>query len=713
MKFALYADVDLNLIDGSAIWVTSVVEVLSGIPENKVHVYLKAPITQGYNVEPLFAIANVTVIPPMLSAKRHVLSPEEALQALLAGHAKEHYDSFFLRGLDLCYAATTVPEMHGKIWAYFTNVPTDVQALTTPWRKKIASILDAARYVLVQTPQMHAYMEGIFPEAAAKIRDLPPMVPSVDCRSMLKAEEKRNSRQDGLRIVYSGQFKKDYATLEMLQIFEELVPRFPQLELHVFGEKFHCPPGEEDFRKEVLHRLETSPGVYWHKGLSREDVLDNCRLMDVGWAWRTDKLEANTLEISTKVLEFSVLGLPPIMARNAVNEAVFGEEYPLYANTYKEARDRLLLVLENPELLKTVRHQVRQCAAIFCYDHIRTHYLQPLCPTAASHTMPLLCVAGHDLKFVEPLLRHFAAKAIVARHYWWGHCHHDVKASEDIALKADIIFCEWFLGNAVWHSHHKRPGSKLIVRFHLQELNTVYPSQADMEAIDQVVVVSEHTRRDAVKKFGWEEYAHKIRVIPNAIDWARFRREKFRDSLFQLGLVGITPKRKRLDLALDILEKCRAVDRRFTLRIKGKRPDEYLWLRDNPDELAFFTEQMRRIDTNPVLHNAVQFDGWSNNMGEWYRNIGFILSVSDFEGTHQAVAEGGASGAMPIIRNWEGADEVYRKEWVYSDTDAMAEKILEYSHDAKKLHFDAEACSAYMKSCFDTARVTQQYMEIL
>ena len=710
MKFALYADVNLNLLDGSAVWVTSVVQVLAGIPGNEVHVYLKAPIEQPHNVEPLFALANVTVIPPELPAGQRVLTPEHALRAILDGHAAAHYDSFFLRGLDLCHAAALIPEMRNRIWAYFTNMPMNTHALPSEWREKISAIIGAARHIFVQTPQMRACMESIFPEAAEKLRNLPPMVPSPPRREA----EAPKPRRSVLRMVYSGQFKDDYATLEMLRIFSELTLRFPQMELHVFGEKFHCPPGQEHFRKEVLHCLETSPGVRWHKGACRDDVLDNYRHMDVGWAWRKDNLEAHTLEISTKVLEFSAWGLPPIMARNAVNESVFGADYPLYANTCDEARDRLLLVLENPDLLETLRRRVRQCAASFCYDHVRARYLQPLCPAPVQRaTLPLLAVAGHDLKFAEPLLRKFAATSTIVRHYWWGHSHHDVKASEDLVRKADIIFCEWFLGNAVWYSHHKRPGSKLIVRLHRQELNTVFPPQAVMEAIDHVVVVSEHTRRDVVKKFGWQQYAHKIRVIPNAIDWVRFQRQKRRDSIFQLGLVGITPMLKRLDLALDVLEKCRATDTHFTLRIKGKRPEEYLWLRDRPDELTFFTEQMRRIETSPLLRGAVYFDGWGDNMGEWYRNIGFILSVSDFEGTHQAVAEGGASGALPIMRGWEGAEEVYRKEWIYPDTDAMSQRILQYSRDAKIWQRDAKACASYMKSKFDTAQIVRQYTEIL
>ena len=47
------------------------------------------------------------------------------------------------------------------------------------------------------------------------------------------------------------------------------------------------------------------------------------------------------------------------------------------------------------------------------------------------------------------------------------------------------------------------------------------------------------------------------------------------------------------------------------------------------------------------------FDPYSSNMEKWYKEIGQVLSVSDFEGSHQAIAESMATGSIPAIRNWE------------------------------------------------------------
>lgn len=709
MKFAFYADVNLNLIDGSAIWLTSVTQILASIPKTEIYLYLKAPIENSVNIDPLFEIPNISIIPPMLSPNQRSLTPQDALDRLCKDDATEKYDAFFLRGFDLCHLASDIPQLSGKLWVYFTEVPVDSAQITEPRRGKIDRIIESAQYLLTQTPQLREHLEKHFPKAKSKTRNLPPMIPSPGRQPF------RPKGRAGIRIVYSGQFKREYASLEMFEIFRQIVAEFPDTELHVYGEKIHNPPEDAGFREAVLRELTTCPNLRWHKALGRDEVLAEFADMDIGWAWRKDVLEAHTLEISTKLLEFSSYGLPPIMARNRINEAVFGADYPLFANSHAEALEKIRLVLRDPALLEPLRERVCKLVAPFQFDYIRTHHLEPLCRPASEiekAKAPLLGIVGHDLKFLDTLAARFSAKADVVKHHWWGHRFHDVKASEDLVREADIIFCEWFLGNAVWYSKHKRAGQKLIVRFHRQELETVYPAEADIEKIDQVVIVSDHTRRDAIAKFGWEEYGSKIIVIPNAINCAYFNRPKLKESLYNIGIVGITPRLKRLDLALDVLEKCRAQDPRFRLVVKGKYPTEYAWLRHRPDELAYFAEQLERIKTNPLLAESVVFDGWGANMGEWYRKVGFILSVSDLEGTHQAVAEGGASGALPIIRNWDGADEVYRQEWVYADIAAMADKIVEYTRDRELRITDTKHCIDYMERNFDVSLVAQRYAQI-
>src|SRR5699024_5389319 len=147
------------------------------------------------------------------------------------------------------------------------------------------------------------------------------------------------------------------------------------------------------------------------------------------------------------------------------------------------------------------------------------------------------------------------------------------------------------------------------------------------------VFVGELIRRAAVESHGL--LPEKTVVIPNPVDVEALRLPKHSNAAHTLGLVGIVAQTKRLDRALDLLERLLLADPRYTLRIKGKQPADYPWMLDRPTEMAYYDLQYERIDAlNARRANTVVFDGHGDDMDEWYRNIGIALSVSDFESFH-------------------------------------------------------------------------------
>lgn len=285
-----------------------------------------------------------------------------------------------------------------------------------------------------------------------------------------------------------------------------------------------------------------------------------------------------------------------------------------------------------------------------------------------------ILVAGHDLKFAAGIMGELvAAGHTITIDKWAGHSQHDPAESLILLEDADVIFCEWSLGNLAWYSENKLPGQRLVSRFHSQELFTKYPTQVDFGNVDQIVFVGEFIRRAAVRKFGIPESL--TTTIPNTVDLLALDRQKTADARFNLGLVGIVPQQKRLDVALDILAKLRAVDGRYKLFIKGRRPEDYPWMADRPQEMAYYKEQYERIESDPLLSGAVIFDGHGNDMPEWYQKIGVALSVSDFESFHFTLADGAASAAVPVSLSWPGAELIYPESWISTSVDGMAERI--------------------------------------
>ena len=94
------------------------------------------------------------------------------------------------------------------------------------------------------------------------------------------------------------------------------------------------------------------------------------------------------------------------------------------------------------------------------------------------------------------------------------------------------------------------------------------------------------------------------------------------------------------------------------------------------DEREFVGWCLERIERDPLLRGGVTFDPPGADMARWYRRVGHVLSTSDIESFHLAAADGMASGAVPVIRPWPGAAEIYGSEWVYGSVAEAAGAIL-------------------------------------
>jgi glycosyltransferase involved in cell wall biosynthesis len=284
-------------------------------------------------------------------------------------------------------------------------------------------------------------------------------------------------------------------------------------------------------------------------------------------------------------------------------------------------------------------------------------------------------VAGHDLKFFTPLLDYLRLQPDleVRLDQWAALGQHDPAVSRELAEWADVVICEWCGPNAVWYSKHKRRGSRLLVRLHRFELESPYPGQVKISAVNQVLCVSRHYARLCRERTGWPEA--KIATVPNAIDVAQLDRPKLDGARFHLGLIGIVPSRKRLDLALDVLEELRREDDRYLLFIKSGMPWEHWWVWKNPAEREHYATALRRAQRSPLLRGAVVFDDAGPDVASWLRRVGFMLSTSDDESFHVAPAEGMASRAVPVLRHWPGAETIYDRRWIHDTPADMAAAI--------------------------------------
>jgi glycosyltransferase involved in cell wall biosynthesis len=322
-------------------------------------------------------------------------------------------------------------------------------------------------------------------------------------------------------------------------------------------------------------------------------------------------------------------------------------------------------------------------------------------------------LAGHDFKFfttISAAIREAGHRILVDR--WDGHNEHNEERSRRLLAEADVIFCEWALGNIRWYSHNKIPGQKLITRLHAQELRTKHLRETNIDNVDNFIFVSHAGMRRAQTLFNIP--AKKSVVIGNTFDLNRF--EKYRPTVNpkQLGMVGSVPRSKRLDLALDILEGLRSEDPSYELAVQGKQYTEFPWLVDRESENEYFNNQYKRIQDSILLQGAVEFKGHNPQIADWYLSgPGFILSTSDHEGTHQAIAEGGAAGCVPIIFPWPGAELVYGERWIVGSVQEAIDRIRELTSKPELFLEESFAAREYMSSHFNPRKIADSILEII
>ncbi len=297
---------------------------------------------------------------------------------------------------------------------------------------------------------------------------------------------------------------------------------------------------------------------------------------------------------------------------------------------------------------------------------------------------PRLLIAGHSLSFVAPIAGWARrAGAEVREDRWASHGLHDEEASAAALAWADVVHCEWCLGNAAWFSREKRPGQRLLVRFHRMELDTPYPVTVDLERVDAMVFVARHVLEQACERFGWEPDDPRFHVVPNGIEPSRWTAPKLPGAELTLTTIGYVPRLKRLDLALDVLDLLRVRDDRYRLLIKGRPPWEYDWMSGRGEERRYFAGLLRRIERSPNLRRAVSFEPPGDDVAAFLRQASTILSTSEVEGHSLALAEGMASGAVPAILRRPGAEEQYDPRWVHADAEAAALSILSAREQGK------------------------------
>lgn len=709
-RVLLYADVNLNIIDGSSVWLVSMAEALAGTTSS-VEVLLKAPVTTGRLSDALAQLDGVTVRPHREGRRRDdgQLSPDEAAARIAALDRAGRFDVVICRGLAVCRAVASEGSVNGRFWPYMTEVPHRAADLTPDRVADLAAVAEGARRVFAQTEDARGFLEHHVPQAAGKVVLLPPMIPA----GVPVAPPPDDAGP--LRLVYSGKMARDWRTLEMCDLPRLAAERGVEVEVSIVGDKVHREPGTPGWAKRMQDAASSAPGVTWLGGLPRADALAEVARHHAGLSWRAPALDASH-ELSTKVLEYAASGVPPLLNRTAAHEQLLGADYPLFVDD-DTVLDVVETVARDRSVLARARARAMEAAGDFTVPRAAERLEALLRRTdrvaaVAADRRTRVLVASHDLKFAGEIVDHLRRREDVRLTFdhWTSLHRHDAERSRALLADADVVLCEWAGPNAVWYSREKLPHQRLVVRLHMFELGGPWLQDIDVEAVDALVCVSDHFADLTGAAMTID--AARLRVVPNSIDVADLDRPKHEGSRFHLGLIGVVPVRKRPDRALDLLAQLLRADERFTLHIRGRLPNEYPWEWRKPVVRAYYEQQLARITQDPAVRGRVTFEPFGADVGSWLRRIGWVVSPSTEESFHLAPMEGMASGAVPVIWAREGAASIFGDRWLHASTADAARWVAEVAADDALWAAESRAARDAAER-YDAPRVMTEWDDVL
>lgn len=274
---------------------------------------------------------------------------------------------------------------------------------------------------------------------------------------------------------------------------------------------------------------------------------------------------------------------------------------------------------------------------------------------------------------------------------------------------ADVVVVEWASIEFAWFSLLERPRRRTVVRLHRYEAMTPYPRLADLGGIDAVLFIADHVEnmvRRTVPRLAAVPWTG---VIPNLHDLVGLSTTKTGPAERTLVQVSWDRRLKDVMYTLDVLEELREQDPSWRLLLVGRTAEQ------TAPGTQYAADVMARIAR---LGAAVELLGHRDDVPEVLSRAGFLLSSSLVEGSHEAVAEGAATGCVPVVRNWPevagwgGAHGQYPAEWIVETASDAAARIRGVEDPAARSAAGV-AARAWMLAARDQDALVQRYRDVL
>ena len=199
-----------------------------------------------------------------------------------------------------------------------------------------------------------------------------------------------------------------------------------------------------------------------------------------------------------------------------------------------------------------------------------------------------------------------------------------------------------------------------VARMHRIEMynNLTEDKNFDWSRLDITLFSAKHvTERFIEKRNGLTKPVTMITAETNIVDPEQYKyRERKWKPPFRIAMIGnFVPKKRQYTTIQMMYDLEKKFPGQFKLDIVGIRgswngygnPEYYQNCKDLIEEL--------RLENNVRIFNKIDHD----QIPEFLAGKHVIVSNSNEEGTHVAIAEGGCTGCLPFVNAWRGARDVY------------------------------------------------------
>lgn len=319
-----------------------------------------------------------------------------------------------------------------------------------------------------------------------------------------------------------------------------------------------------------------------------------------------------------------------------------------------------------------------------------------------------LLIAGYDLKFIMPLVKYLKKDYNIKIDEWTGHDSHNEKQSKKMLEWADIIWCEWLLGNAVYYAKLKNKTQRLVIRAHRFELDRDFGFKVQWEQVDMIFTVGYYYLEQFIEKFHIPR--NKMRLLSNYVEEQIYTAHKNSNYQYHIGMVGIAPRRKGYLRGLEILKRLVEKNEQYKLYVMGKNYQDIPWIKNNPVEAEYYKQCESYIKAHH-LENHIVYGGFVERE-KLYEDLGFVLSLSDSkapESFHLAPAEATCSGCLGMVLRWPGVEFIYPDDAIYESMDEMIETIYKASRDETYFRAKVEKLRQYILKNYSM----EQFLKVL